>query len=340
MRFLYKMKKILIYILSTTIFYSCHFRPNGLISEKDMVELIYDFCIAKSTLQNLNIYDSIEQKQYYADIYTKNSITPQQFEKSLNWYAQNPEQLTSIYDSVQNRIKSLKTDIDNYKYHPEQKIIDQMRLLDTINLYKFATKYEFKDTVYNDTLRFDIDEKGYFAKSDRYIFTIQMEAMQDSAISSDTLQDAHIRLIVHYADSTKNILTSKIYCNGKKYKYTIAPKIKDSVVATKIEGNLFTITEPVERLIVDTISLQKIYNKELYPLPDSIKQVLGITQEKEENEDEGNDVDNIVEPEFNLRPIMQYERLKNDKLTPSQLIQRNGINKHMQLQKINRKIKQ
>jgi hypothetical protein len=50
--------------------------------------------------------DSLEH--YYKDILAHYHLTPEAFDKSMNWYRSNPDQLDSVYNSMINRINSLQ----------------------------------------------------------------------------------------------------------------------------------------------------------------------------------------------------------------------------------------
>jgi Domain of unknown function (DUF4296) len=94
--------------------------PDSLVAEVKMVQLLADVHLLEATLQveqpnlrtvslmpghivappdpNLPL-DTSNQFAYY-DIFKKNGCSRDDYEKTMNWYTQNPEQLNLLYDKV------------------------------------------------------------------------------------------------------------------------------------------------------------------------------------------------------------------------------------------------
>ncbi len=278
------MKKI-IYILVVVASIACGMRPSGIMSDTKMENLIFDLTVGDAVLQTHNINSQEQKKEYYDFIYSKNGVTKEQFEKSLEWYAYKPKKLELIYTNVKSRIDTLKADVERYKFHPEAKLLDELKALDTLEIYRFAPEYDFTSTIKADSLRFEVTDKNYFALSDRFILKFLMK-INDIDTISDTLKDARVEFKITYSDNSVKELYSKAFANGRLYSYAFLPTPKENVAPIRVEGNLLNSTAMVSEVHIDSVQLLRIYNAEKYPLPDSIKTLL-IPKDEEpvENKD-------------------------------------------------------
>ena len=215
------------------------------------------------------------RRSYYDYIFEKHHTTREQFEKSLRWYAARPKKLETIYENVKKRVEKLQVDVDNYVYHPEEKILEELRMLDTIQIFKFEKRYNFTHFPPKDSLAFEIANREYFALADRFIlrYMMQVENLDDK---QPFLSNTKNFLTITYSDGTQKTMTGKIYSDNKWYRYTFQMPVNDTVVPVKIHGNLFDGDDMIRSLKIDSVSLTRIYNAEKYPLSDSIKTILGI----------------------------------------------------------------
>ncbi|KGN82853.1 hypothetical protein HW49_00765 [Porphyromonadaceae bacterium COT-184 OH4590] len=279
------MIKKIIYTLVVVASVACGMRPSGIMSDTKMENLIFDLTIGDAVLQTHKINSQEQQKEYYDFIYSKNEVSKEQFEKSLEWYAYKPKKLEQIYTNVKNRIDTLKSDVELYKFHPEAKLLDELKALDTLQIYHFAHQYTFTSTPKADSLRFEVADKNYFALSDRLILRFLMK-IDDIDTISDTLQDARVEFKITYSDSSVKELYSKVFANGKLYSYAFLPTPKENVAPISVEGNLLNSQAIVKEVKIDSVQLLRIYNAEKYPLPDSIKTVLMPKEDKQSEKKE------------------------------------------------------
>lgn len=107
------MKKVIYLILLVCSFVSCNNnttpkpeRPNNLISESKMVDILYDMSLlnaAKGSNKRVIEENGLMPKDY---IYQKFDIDSVQFAESNNYYSYNLDVYESIYNKVQVRLKA------------------------------------------------------------------------------------------------------------------------------------------------------------------------------------------------------------------------------------------
>ena len=280
------MKKIYCILLIFSLF-SCGKR---VLDSAKMENLLYDIHVAEAVMNIKKVPSAKEiRRSYYDYIFEKHHTTREQFEKSLKWYAANPKKLEAIYQNVKKRVEKLQVDVDNYVFHPEEKILEEQKILDTIQIFQFEKRYNFTHIPPKDSLAFSLDNREYFALADRFILRYMMQ-VENLDEKQPFLQNTKNFLTITYSDGTQKTMSGNIHSDSKWYRYTFQMPVNDSVVPVKVHGNLFDGDDMIRSLKIDSISLTRIYNAEKYPLSDSIKTILGIDIEPKDTV--------IIEPEI------------------------------------------
>jgi hypothetical protein len=103
-------------------------RPSGVLSKEKMTQVILDINLAESSMrfgnvQHTMISDSIYQKSQYLEVFSKNDVKPEDFNKSLMYYAEHIDDLNDIYTAVINRLTEMQAKLQgNSSKKPESKI--------------------------------------------------------------------------------------------------------------------------------------------------------------------------------------------------------------------------
>ncbi len=94
---------------------SCTWRPNNILSQKEMTEVLYDLHKTDGVVmvKGYTYNHDEEQKKLYEATLLKHGITQAQFDSSLVWYTDNPKRFNKIYPKVINR---LQQEIDSYAW--------------------------------------------------------------------------------------------------------------------------------------------------------------------------------------------------------------------------------
>lgn len=90
--------------------------PSDLISENDFVSVMVDVHLAEASVQHLRMgSDSANQllANHYASIMSQHDITHRQFTQSFEYYREHPEQLSTIYEQVIERLSALEVEWSN-----------------------------------------------------------------------------------------------------------------------------------------------------------------------------------------------------------------------------------
>jgi uncharacterized protein YcfL len=108
------MKNKLLIFLIIAFFVSCSGTPRGVLSEKQMVEVITDLNLAEGTMMISGVSWTDKQKKeaYYNYVLEKHSITPAQLDTSFAWYARTPAKLEKIYEKVTTNLNQKEADLE------------------------------------------------------------------------------------------------------------------------------------------------------------------------------------------------------------------------------------
>ncbi len=113
---------LLIFLLALVVFVACEDRvvpkPEQLISEKQMIEMLVDFHLAESTFQKFR-YDTAMKNNssvnYYYSVLEKYQVPDSVFEKSFVYYASVPKEFEKMYRKVMNNLSQIEQEFSGRK---------------------------------------------------------------------------------------------------------------------------------------------------------------------------------------------------------------------------------
>ena len=244
---------------------SCHGKPWGVITPKEMEDLTYDLTLLDASIQTYNVGDTVLIQRFYSEVFEKHSVSKEKYQESLQWYAENAKELEQIYERVSQRMDSLRSEVEDYRFHPELKA-EANASLDTVELIEFDSLYIFDKTPEYDSLKFNVKKGTIYSISDRYIFTADI-SVEATDTAHSLLKNSTIELYIAYNNNKRKHLKKAIIADGKRYRYTFYPTINDTAKVARIYVNLFNSKDTITSLKVENISLRRIYDSEKYPMP-------------------------------------------------------------------------
>ena len=108
--------------------------PSNVLTRNQMIPLLVDIHLTEATLKlnQANIKPN-ETKLYYSNIYSpvfkKNKTTPEQFDRSIQWYSKHIDKLDDIYTEVITRLSKLETQL---KARPAKAPVKKITHPDTV----------------------------------------------------------------------------------------------------------------------------------------------------------------------------------------------------------------
>jgi hypothetical protein len=93
-------------------------KPENLIKEKKMIDMLVDIHIAEATYRHLQ-YDSAirnsSSSNFYYSILDKYEVQDSVFEKSFVFYASSPKQFEKMYQDVMNKLSQIEQEYSGRK---------------------------------------------------------------------------------------------------------------------------------------------------------------------------------------------------------------------------------
>lgn len=88
-------------------------RPDEVLPESTMENLLYDYHIAKAMGDNLPYSENYKKVLYTEAVFRKHGTTKAEFDSSMVWYTRNTEVLAKVYEKVSKRLKVQQTAINH-----------------------------------------------------------------------------------------------------------------------------------------------------------------------------------------------------------------------------------
>lgn len=263
------MRNSVLYILLLILLSGCGMRPWGILSQNKMVDILLDVHIAEATMKILDpSAKRVEKQEYYNTVFEKHNTTKEQFDKSLDWYSHYPKKLIAIYDEVKLEAEALQTRVEAYEFHPDM-IPTLADSLDTFDLWHWYVDTMFvlnEDSIIPvDSLYFALTDTNYFHKSELLQFYLKMRVFAPDSVPFTT------RLIYHYSDSVIDTLQYVSLADSvcRRYRFTqtfLGDRDLDSLFIELVDS-----AQTIESIEIDSVELNRVYNKELYPFDRKLK---------------------------------------------------------------------
>jgi len=156
------MKKVMtVFILALTLA-TCNSnaieKPENLISEDQMVDILYDLYVLNAIKSSNNDYLRERKTTPSKYIYSKYKIDSLQFAKSDNYYASDLDDYLKLYQRVTKRLEQNKAEMDSLiKKNPEPKkslllakpVPSRAQVRDSLRNKRSIRKTLFKDSIKN-----------------------------------------------------------------------------------------------------------------------------------------------------------------------------------------------
>lgn len=212
-------------------------RPDGVMSPKDMEDYLYDYHLAQTIVQDLDVNERYKSNLYFNWVYDKNGITKEQVEKSLVWYTRYPKELSKVYDKLSARIEKERTRSTSLLEKVEKKPFSMLSG-DSVDLWYLRRTAILIASEYMNKITFNIVTDSTFYYGDNIIWNISSTFFgQDN---DTVLSSAYISMSVYYKDSISTIDTI-IDKSGINELYL---SLDDSIVPNSISGAIIYMDTP------------------------------------------------------------------------------------------------
>lgn len=101
--------------------------PKGILEPQPMQEVLFDMLMAGEflngyvLLQDTGIHRLVKSSQVYNQVLTLHKITPELFDKSMDWYQQHPQMMKEVLDGI---VENRKEKSDGPGLAPPVPVVD------------------------------------------------------------------------------------------------------------------------------------------------------------------------------------------------------------------------
>lgn len=158
-------------------------RPNTVLDESQMEELLYDYHMAQALTEDLSYTENYKRALYMEAVFRKHGTTEADFDSSLVWYTRNTEELAKIYKKVSLRFKKQRDEINHLIALRDQKK-KETSPGDSIDVWMEERLNLLTGMPLENRLTFAITSDSNFKKRDTLVWEVRyqfLESKRDSA---------------------------------------------------------------------------------------------------------------------------------------------------------------
>ncbi len=160
-------------------------RPDGVLPESKMENLLYDYHIAQALGDNLPYSDNYKKTLYVDAVFKKYGTTQAVFDTSMVWYTRHTEVLSKIYERVSKRLKGKQEALDHLISLREKKVGTSLPG-DSIDVWYKQRIVLLSGSLLNNRITFTMAGDTNFKERDTLLWNVRYrfpEGMPDSVYS-------------------------------------------------------------------------------------------------------------------------------------------------------------
>ena len=188
-------------------------RPDDVISESKMENLLYDYHLAKSMGDNLPYSENYKKALYLDAVFKKYGTTEATFDSSLVWYTRNTEVLSKIYEKVSKRLKAQQNEINHLIALRDNKP-KMSEPGDSIDVWPWKRLIRLTGEMMNDQYAFVLPADTNYKDRDTLVWEVRYRFLEP--MLADSLRAVTMAMQVIYEKDTLNRLIYYPGVRGEK----------------------------------------------------------------------------------------------------------------------------
>ena len=170
-----KLHRLIVMLLLAGSFVACQVkRPEIVLPDNKMEDVLYDYHIAKAMGEELSRNEYYKRVLYIDAVFKKHGITEEVFDSSMVWYAHNPEALTKIYEKVNTRLKRERDGVNHLIAMRDNKPKTTLPG-DSIDIWSLYRMYLLTGTPLDNKLVFSIPGDSNFEERDTIRWSVRFK---------------------------------------------------------------------------------------------------------------------------------------------------------------------
>ena len=257
------MRRALFVILPILMLLSCSHRPDYVIGEKAMEDLLVDIHKSEAVIEsNYNIYNNnADKKKLREAVFLRHGVTQEQFDTTLVWYGHHIDKYMEIYDRVIERLKAENEEAKKLLAEENSQTMTQPG--DSVDVWKQKRFHLFDTRLPSNLLTFDIATDENFRTRD--YFELRFKVLMLPKLS--------VKPQVYMAVRHTNNDIAYNWVDVDKEGWCVLPVQADSTTSiSRVYGYIVLPMQAVqERMYVDSLSLIRRHYNDRIPAVNSQK---------------------------------------------------------------------
>ena len=263
------MKQGLLFILFLLLLSACDLRPLDILAEEQMEDILLDIHLVEASVKSLDQGATrIERQEYYYNVFVKYGITKADFDRSIDWYSRDPERFVELYERVKVKAEDLQKRVEAYEFHMDEKPThaDSVSTFDLWHWERDRLLALNEDSLLAiDSLHFCINDSNYLTRAESYHLYLKMRVYSPDSVEFAT------RLVLNYGDLTADTLQYVACADSVCRRYNFTKNLFDDRRVESIGIELVDSARTIERVMIDSVEFNKVYNKYLYPIGNKVR---------------------------------------------------------------------
>lgn len=237
-------------------------RPEEVITDAKMEDVLYDYHIAKAMGEEVPYTDGYKKVLYIESVFKKHGITQARFDSSMVWYTRNPNVLSRVYEKVNARLKVERDAINHLVAIRDNKPTESLPG-DSIDVWVWQRIYQLTGMPMDNKLTFTLPSDTNFKDRDTLRWNVRFRFHKGIP---DSLHAPVMAMQIVYKDSTISDLR-KIYNSGMETLSLFADTLGE---IKEVRGYIYyPTTQATHTLLTDRISLMRYHATDTLPVAKS-----------------------------------------------------------------------
>ncbi len=227
---------------------ACHVkRPDTVLPDAKMEDVLYDFHLAKAVGEELSLNDNSQKMLYMGYVYKKHGITQAEFDSSMVWFSRHPDELVKIYEKVNARLKGKRVEIDRLMALRGEKP-KESQAGDSVDIWLDAPVYRLTGTPLDNKITFTFPADSNFQNRDTMKWTARFRYPDTLSIPIMAMQVIYEKDTLHTLRLPAQAATETVWLAA------------DTLGALKeVRGFIYYPAKDGKPLLVDRISLMRYH---------------------------------------------------------------------------------
>ena len=309
-------------------------RPENVIPEAEMENLLYDYHIAKSLGEDLSFNENYKKAIYINAVFNKHGITEAEFDSSMIWYTRHADELSKIYDNVSVRFKSKQTVINQLIAIRDKKPMTS-EAGDSIDVWAWKRIAHLSNHSFNNNFKFVLPSDSNFKERDEIVWKANFHFANKLKSDSSYLPLMAMQIVYDNDSIISNLINvNKNGFNELRLSSDTLGKIRE------VKGFIYIPSEQQDvNLMINEISMHRYHNNDTLKLNidsisngiissdnDTIKEAIKVLDKAASSNSISTDVKELKSPESNRVRTRTTEILREEEIVKPKPIMKKDNN--------------